>query len=150
MRDPSGRQDLECRATFITVSADCPAEKATVPRPKGGRETVASVQYALLAEEPHRYTQPEILFETYLRRSELSAAEKIKRRDELWDVFFSKSMACLRASPLPKTYGWGLHFDAEGKGALVARESKEYARLAELKKSGLKVVAAMRNQRAKE
>ncbi len=150
MRDASGRQDLECRATFITVAADCPATQATVPQPKGGRETVASLQYALLAGEPYRYTQPEILFETYLRRTDLSAAERIRHREELWDAFFSKSMACLRASPLPKTYGWGLHFDAEGKGALVARESKEYARLAESKKNGgLKVVAAMRNQRAK-
>ncbi len=149
MRETTGRQDLECRETFITVSADCPATQAVVPQPRGGRETVASVQHRLLVEEPNRYSQPEILFETYLRRSGLSPEEKALRREELWTAFFSKPMACLRASPLPKTYGWGIHFDAQGKAALVARESKEYARLADAKRSGLKVVAAMRNQRAK-
>lgn len=34
---------------------------------------------------------------------------------------------CLRASPLAKRYGWGFVFDADGKVALVASDSSEYA-----------------------
>jgi hypothetical protein len=48
---------------------------------------------------------------------------------------------------LPKKYGWGLHFNAEGKIALIARESAEYDRLANGEEEGLKVVAAMRNSK---
>jgi hypothetical protein len=59
----------------------------------------------------------------------VSAAEARKRDQKLWLEFFSKPCACMRTSPLPKTYGWGLHFNAEGKVAVVPVGSKEYQRL---------------------
>lgn len=43
--------------------------------------------------------------------------------------YFSRPRACLRASPLAKSFGWGLHFDADGRITLHAVESEEYARL---------------------
>ena len=46
-----------------------------------------------------------------------------------------------------KRYGWGFHFDAGSKVALVAVESKEYAALSSGKRKGVKVVAAMRSRR---
>ena len=55
-------------------------------------------------------------------------------------------MACMRASPLPKSYGWGLHLDAEGKVALVAMESPEIRRLASSR--AIAQTRAMRSRRA--
>lgn len=141
-------QDLTCRDTLILVAPDCGAEKATVPQPRGDAPTVATIQYEMLSEHPYRFTQPEILFESFVRRSGLTTAEIKRQRRELWDQFFSKSQACLRASPLPKTYGWGIHFNGEGKGALVARETAAYRRLADPAQGKVKQVAAMRNKRA--
>ena len=141
-------QDLTCCDTLILVAPDCGAENATVPPPRGDAPTVATIQYEMLSVHPYQFTQPEILFESFVKRSGLSTAEIKRQRSELWEQFFSKSQACLRASPLPKTYGWGIHFNSEGKGALVARESAEYRRLADPARGKVKQVAAMRNKRA--
>jgi hypothetical protein len=140
-------QDLTCRDTLILVAPDCGAEKATVPQPRGDAPTVASIQYELLSSHPYQFTQPEVLFESFVRRQGLTAAEIKRERCELWERFFSKSQACLRASPLPKTYGWGIHFNHEGKAALVARESRQYAAFAKAPKGGPELVFAMRNKR---
>ena len=142
------QQDLTCIDTFILVSPDCKAVTGTVPKSRGAAPTVAEIQYEMLSRHPYQYTQPEVLFESHVRRSGLKEAEIKKQRHELWDTFFSKSQACLRASPLPKTYGWGIHFNHEGKAALVARESKKYAQLAEAKRNAPALFFAMRNKRA--
>jgi hypothetical protein len=41
----------------------------------------------------------------------------------------SKGHPHLHVSPLAKRYGWGIHNNAEGKIALIAVESPEYAQL---------------------
>jgi Family of unknown function (DUF6157) len=61
-------------------------------------------------------------------------------------VFFSKGQACLRASPLVKQYGWGVHHDAKGRVALIAAESPEYAALSASHR--LTRVPGMRSSRA--
>ncbi|WP_313640454.1 DUF6157 family protein [Paenibacillus sp.] len=33
---------------------------------------------------------------------------------------------CLRASLLPKRFGWGVHYNTEGKISLYGKESPEY------------------------
>jgi hypothetical protein len=142
------KQDLSCKNTFILVAPDCRAEAGATPKARVDAPTVAEIQYKMLTDHPYRYTQEEVLFESHVRRSGLSAVEIKRRRKELWGEFFSKSQACLRASPLAKTYGWGIHFNEEGKGALVARESKQYAALARPKKNGPTLFFAMRNKRA--
>jgi hypothetical protein len=142
------RQDLHCVDTLITVAPDCKARSATVPMERGGKPTVATIQYDMLAGQPYHFTQEEVLFESHIRRSELAPSEIKRRRKELWEEFFSRSQACLRASPLPKSYGWGIHFDKHGKAALVARESSDYDRLVHSTKRGVKCVPAMRNKRA--
>jgi len=142
------KQDLESKDTFILVAPDCKADEGTPPKPRRGKPTVAEIQFEMLSQHPYRYTQPEVLFESHVRRRGLAEAEIKRRRQELWDEFFSKSQACLRASPLPKTYGWGIHFNGEGKAALVARESKQYAQFAKPKKGGPALFFAMRNKRA--
>jgi hypothetical protein len=75
-----------------------------------------------------------------------SAGELKARRRELWQAFFAQPRACMRSSPLAKTYGWGLHFNAEGKVALVPVESTDYKRLVDDR--SVKQTRAMRGKRA--
>ena len=108
--------------TLITVSADCPTPDSVVP---GKPDSVAGLQYALLSEAPYGLTSDDVLFEVFARRNDVPEAE----RDEARVAFFAKPQACLRASPLVKSFGWGLHHDAEGRVALVDRNSETYAAL---------------------
>jgi hypothetical protein len=48
---------------------------------------------------------------------------------------------------LPKKYGWGIHFNSEGKMALYPVDSPEYRRFVEEGKGNVKVVPAMRNSK---
>jgi len=135
--------------TFITVSKDCPVERGMVPPEKKSGKTKPGIEYELVFNHPYAYTQEDVLFETYVRHKEVPEEELSARRDDIRSAFFSKPMACMRASMLPKKYGWGLHFNAEGKVALVARESAEYDHYANGGEEGIKVVAAMRNSKEK-
>ncbi|MET0307291.1 MAG: DUF6157 family protein [Sphingomonas sp.] len=103
------------RDTLITVSSDCPVAVGTVPEKQG---TVAAVEHALLAE-PYLMTSDDLLHATHRARG----GEK-SRED-----FFARPQACLRASPLVKQFGWGVHHDGEGRIALLGIESAEYRRL---------------------
>ncbi|MES2794182.1 MAG: DUF6157 family protein [Planctomycetota bacterium] len=132
-------------STLIRTAPDCPVESAVVPVGQRGKKSIPQIEYELLAAQPYFYTQPELLFATHVQRLELGPDELAARQTELWDEFFSRSRACLRASMLPKKYGWGLHFDAAGRIGLVAMESPQYR--AFNKQAGLKTLLAMRNSR---
>lgn len=123
---------------FIAVSPDCPA--AAGAEPKSG--TVAALQLALLREQPYGYTSDDLLFEVHARRNGVSDAERTAERL----VFFAKPRACLRASPLVRSYGWGLHHDAHGRVAAHAFETHAYDRLTA--DPGLKQTRGMRSRRA--
>lgn len=127
--------------TFIEVAEDCPVTKGEIPSLKNGKETVASLQFKLLKDSPYIYTSDEVLFKVHTLRNELTEAEFTKAHRE----FFSKGQPCMRASPLTKRYGWGIHSDNEGKMALVNRDSEKYEKL--LKEEGLAKVKAMRSKR---
>jgi hypothetical protein len=131
--------------TFITVAPDCPADAGLTPRVKTGGKSVAEWQYELLSAQPHVYTSDELMFEVHCARLGLSPAKRAAQRDALWQTLFGKPMACLRASPLPKTYGWGVHFDADGRITLVGRETPDYERY--LKDKSLTVLTAMRSKK---
>ena len=103
------------RDTLVTVSADCPVVAGTIPEKQG---TIATVAYALLAK-PYAMTSDDLLFETHRARG----------GDKSREDFFARPQACLRASPLVKQFGWGVHHDTEGRIALVGAESAEYRRL---------------------
>ncbi len=47
--------------TLIMVADDSPVAASVVPMPRGGKPTVASIQYALLAERPYALTQGDVL-----------------------------------------------------------------------------------------
>lgn len=125
------------------MADDCPAACGIVPAEWGGRKTVALIQYELLAENPYRFTQEDVLFESYVRHQQIPPEA---RGPALRAQFFARSQACLRASPLPKQYGWGLHFDPAGRVALCAVGTEEYRRFAA--DDGLTVLKAMRSKRA--
>jgi len=124
---------------FIMVSAGCKAEFGTAPTKAG---TVAALQYEMLAASPYRHTSEDVIFGAYEARNLPDTADLGAERA----AFFAKPQACLRASPLVKTYGWGLHHDAMGRVALAAVESPVYA--AFLEQDGLDIVAGMRSKRA--
>ncbi len=77
-----------------------------------------ALQYDLLADAPYRYTSDDVV---YLSQGERRGIDR--------ETFFAKGQPCLRASPLVKRYGWGVHHDAQGRVALVPVESAEYAAL---------------------
>src|SRR5690606_16766075 len=99
------------------------------------------IQYELLAQHPYTYTQEDLLFEVHVRHKSIPTDNLPARRAE----FFQKSQPCLRSSPLPKKFGWGLHFDSEGKIALYAMESDEYRRFTQPDNSSAKLLTAFRN-----
>ncbi len=130
--------------TFIAVADDSRADTGIVPEAKAEKKTVASIQYEMLKDHPYKYTQEDVLFGTFVRHKAIPAADLKKRGQAMRQEFFAKDQPCLRASPLARTYGWGFHFDKEGKVALYAVNSTEYKKLA---KQAKKQVKAMRSSR---
>ncbi len=122
--------DLNYYRTLIAVAEDCPVDGAVVPVPRLGKRTIAVLQYELLADRPHVLTQEELLFECWVTRQAWDAQEVDDERETLWREFRQRSHACLRSSPLPRSYGWGLLFDDRGRVALCPCDSSEYRRLA--------------------
>lgn len=131
--------------TFITVAPDFGCTHAKVPTVRGDTKTVAQMQYEMLAGAPFEHTQEDVLFGVWLARQEhgdLAEDEVQSMRDE----YFSTGRACMRASPLTKTHGWGVLFDSQGRAALYAIGSDDYERL--VADPNLTVVPAMRSKRA--
>ena len=133
---------------FVLVAPDSKTTTAVVPAPKGGKDTVPVIQHRLLTTKPYALTLEDLIFETHVRRLGLTAAEAKVRRKEIWRELFAKSHACMRASALPKQYGWGVHYDDQGRLALVPMESAEYQRFAAGEVEGVEVTQAMRTRRA--
>jgi len=131
--------------TFISAAEDCPASAGQVPIERSGKPTVATLQYAMIKNNPYRYTSDDVVFATSAPGRALGAESKQAARQTAWDQFFSRGQACLRASPLGKTFGWGVHSDAQGRVAIFALESHEYRQLAA--DPGIKQVRAMRSKR---
>ncbi|MEM6991503.1 MAG: DUF6157 family protein [Myxococcota bacterium] len=131
--------------TFITVAADCP-ETAGVPPRETAKPSVALRTFKMLVASPYRYTSDEVIFEVFADRKGIPKRQRAAARRE----FFSKGQPCLRASDLGKRYGWGIHFDSEGRAALYGVESSEYRKLAKGQgpdRTQLEVRRAMRSRR---
>ena len=132
--------------TLIIVAEDCRATTGEVPPERAGNPSVASVQYAMLATAPARWTQEDVQLASapgVRGRVDLSEADLERLRQE----YFAQPRACLRASPLPKSYGWGLHYDGEGRITLHAVDSPEYGRLRS--DPAITQLRAMRSHRSK-
>lgn len=127
--------------TLITVAEDCKVSHGTIPSEKENKKTIANYQFELLSKSPFKYTSDEALFTIHSKRNDLTLSqigtEKI--------AFFSKRQPCFRTSPLPKTYGWGIYFNEEGKIKLIDSSSQEYISL--INNTEVQKVAAMKSKR---
>ncbi|MBX3242316.1 MAG: hypothetical protein KIT80_04200 [Chitinophagaceae bacterium] len=126
--------------TFIQVADDCPAIQGEAP-PQKNNKTVAGIQFNLVTGKPYQYTSDDVLFLVYADKNDLTPKEYKTEREK----FYSKGQPCMRASPLTKRYGWGIHYDKDGKIAIYGRETKEYQQFSADKK--LKVIKAMKSAR---
>lgn len=127
--------------TFIEVAEDTITDAGKIPTTMKDKPTVAELQFEMISSHPYRYTSDEVLFTVYAMRNGISKAEWNTARK----LFFSKGQACFRASPLTKNYGFGVHFDGDGKMALYAMESATYQKFIE--DSKIQKVKAMRSKR---
>jgi hypothetical protein len=131
---------------FIKLAPDSTATHSAVPPARGEAKTIPVIEYELLAAKPYFYTQEELQFAVHVEREGITPAQLKSKRKQLWAEFFGKPRACLRCSSLAKKYGWGLHFDQEGRIGLVPVESAAYKKFSGSK--SLKVVPAMNSKRA--
>jgi len=134
--------------TFVTVAPDCSVTSAVVPAARGATPTVAVIQHELLTARPYSLTHADLIFEVHVRRAGLARAEAKSQAAAIRAELFAKPQVCMRASPLPKQHGWGVHYDDRGRLALYPVESVEYREFAAGRVEGVKVVAAMRSKRA--
>jgi hypothetical protein len=137
---------MNYQETFITIAPDCPVDHSVIPTAKGDSVPIHLIQYELLTQHPYTFTEQELIFETHVRRLGLSNAEIKARCEEIWNELFSKQHACLRSSTLAKKYGWGFHYDSNGRIAIYAMESNEYEQIS--RSGNLKILPAMRSKRA--
>ena len=126
---------------FIEIALDSKNSNGEMPPIKGDKKTVANLQFDMVYENPYKYTSDDVLFGVFAVRKEFTDAELADQREH----FFSKGQPCFRASPLTKSYGWGVHSNAEGKIALFGAETKEYQDF--LKDNNILKVKAMKSKR---
>ncbi len=127
--------------TFILIADDSRATKGEVPPLKGDKKTVANIQPELIHKNPYQFTSDDVLFQVFAERNDLTKDEYAEARKQ----FFAKGQPCLRASPLTKRYGWGVHYNADGKIAIFGIETNEYQALAG--DENLKLLSAMRSSK---
>jgi hypothetical protein len=126
--------------TLIEIAEDSRVSSGTNP-PQKSKKTIAEMQYDILANNPYKFTSDDVLFKVFADRNDLTVSEHKQARE----IFFSKGQACLRTSPLAKTYGFGIHFDKNGKVAIYGCETKEYEQL--MQNDKIKKIKAMRSSR---
>ena len=139
--------DMNYYQTLIAVADDCPVRQSVVPIQRGDNLTIAVLQYGMIAGNPYTYTQEDVLFQTWLQRQDMPKDPSEAELAHLREGFFAKPQACLRSSPLPKQYGWGLLFDPKGRVALCPMESTEYKNILSRKSGRVKILKAMRSKR---
>lgn len=132
---------MSYKNTFITISEDSTAASGIVPSERNGKPTIASIEYELINNNPYKYTQDDVQFETYIIKNQIGTSDL----DELREIFFSKPKACFRASPLVKKYGWGIHYDDQGKVAIYDVNSEKYNEFLNLE--NITLVKGMRSKR---
>lgn len=138
------------RDTFISVADDCRASTGEAPPQRGAKPTVAALQHAMLTTRPGHYTQEEVLLASSPQiraRDDVDALEQLPEEElqRLLEEYFAQPRACLRASALGKTYGWGLHYDDQGRITAYPVGSDEYDRLSQ--DTSLAQLKAMRSRR---
>lgn len=126
---------------FIEVAEDCSAKEGIEPPVRKSGKTVANLEYELISKSPYKFTSDEVKFQVHAVRNDVPKADYAKEKQR----YFSKGQACFRASPLTKTYGWGVHSNTDGKVAIYGMGTKEYEKLR--KDKSINTVKAMRSKR---
>ncbi|MGD2197472.1 DUF6157 family protein [Lysinibacillus fusiformis] len=132
---------MSYKNTFIKISEDSEVTSAVTPLPRNNKPTIASIEFDLIKHSPYKYTEEEVQFQTYLIKNQIDSDSL----DEIRKKFFQKSKACFRASPLVKKYGWGIHYDNEGKLALYDVNSEGYEQF--LHSDQITLLTGMRSKR---
>jgi hypothetical protein len=124
--------------SFVTVAPDCPADAGITPHQP---RSIAGLEYMLLTANPYRLTGEDLILAVHAQHKGIADADIAAFKMSL----FSRPHPCLRASMLPKRFGWGAHYDVEGRIALYGVETEAYRQLTST--PDIKVIPAMRNQR---
>lgn len=133
---------MSYKNTFIKISEDSEVHSAITPLARNNKPTIASIEFDLISNNPYKYTQEDVQFQTYLIKNQI----KSDRLDEYREQFFQKPKACFRASLLVKKYGWGIHYDDEGKIALYDVNSEGYKQF--LNSDTITLLKGMRSKRS--
>ncbi|MCP1493147.1 hypothetical protein J2Y73_003178 [Peribacillus frigoritolerans] len=132
---------MSYKNTLITISEDSKVSSAKVPVIRNEKPTIAYIEHDLINNNPYKFTQEDVQFKTYLIKNQMEAENAAELRKQ----FFSKSKACFRASPLVKNYGWGIHYNNQGKIAIYDVNSEMYNQL--LKQDDITKLKGMRSKR---
>ena len=136
---------MSYKDTFVQVATDCPVSRGVVPPVRGESKSVAVIQHELLSAHPYRFGHEDLIFEVHVRHKNIPTDELNARGAAIRAELFRKPHPCMRASPLAKTYGWGVHYDKDGRIAIYAMESDAYRSFTSQSSAGPKLVAAMRS-----
>ena len=107
--------------TFIEIADDCPILRGEIPPEKAETKTVANIQFEMVSKNPYKFSSDDVLFQVFADKNDLTKSEYKEVREQ----FFAKGQPCFRASPLTKRYGWGVHYDKDGKMAIYGADSAE-------------------------
>ncbi len=127
--------------SFIVKSDDCPAEIGEQPGVWKDKRTKAQIEYDLLIKAPYTLDHDDLNYAVYVAQCADKDASPEGREE-----YLSKGRPCMRASALVKRYGWGAHYDANGKIAIYPAGSPEYDRLSAAPDT--KILKGMRSTRA--
>lgn len=131
--------------TFVQVAEDCPVSQSEIPIAKREKTPIHIFQYELLIKHPYKLDHNELVFEVHLKQNGLPEDISDMEAENIREQLFSKGHPCMRASALTKRYGFGAHYDEDGKIAIYPMESKEY--LAFMENSAVEKVPAMKRKR---
>ncbi len=136
---------MSYKNTFVKCAEDCPVDKSEIPLLKKDKPPQHLIQYELLTQHPYKYDHEGLIFEVYVRYKEIPAEVLKKDKEYIKKELFSKGHPCMRASALTKRYGFGAHYNEDGKIALYPMESKEYENF--IKDKEIQKVPAMKTKR---
>lgn len=131
--------------TFIKIAEDCPVKKSEIPVAKKDKKPAHLIQYELLKNNPYKFGHEDLIFEVFTRQNEIPGETPEKDKEKIRAELFSKGHPCLRASALTKRYGFGAHYNDEGRIAIYPMESKEYSSF--LADDTVKILPAMRTKK---
>jgi len=117
--------------TFIQIAPDSDATEGIVPESNRKKTPIHMLEYQLLSENPYQLTNEDLIYEVYLKRQGITDEDRAERGEAIRAELFQKEHPCLRASALTKRYGWGAHYDENGKIALYPVDSAEYQQFVE-------------------